>query len=56
MELFISSNTKESKLSLAVDIFTNYVRAAQRKAVNVVTLAKSTQQSLKMNDVSLLVS
>ncbi len=52
MELFISQDTKDSKLSLALDIFTNYVRAAQRKAVNVVTLAKSTQQSLRMNEVS----
>lgn len=51
MELFISSDNKDSKLSLAVDIFTNYVRAAQRKVVNVVPIAKSTQASLKLHDV-----
>ena len=51
MELFISSNTQESKLSLTVEVFTNYVRAAQRKVVNVVSLPKSTQQTLKMHDV-----
>lgn len=52
MELFISSDNKDSKLSLAVDIFTNYVRATQRKVVNVVPIAKSTQSSLKLHDVS----
>ena len=52
MELFIAQDTKESKLSLAVEIFTNYVRATQRKVVNVVPIAKSTQLSLKISDVS----
>ena len=42
-------------MSLALDIFSNYVRAAQRKAVNIVSLAKSTQQSLKMNELPLLI-
>jgi hypothetical protein len=51
MELFISSETKDSKLSLAVDIFVNYIRATQRKIVNVVPIAKSTQLSLKLHDV-----
>ena len=51
MELFISSETKESKLSLTVDIFVNYIRATQRKVVNVVPIAKSTQVSLKLHDV-----
>ncbi len=51
MELFISSETKDSKLSLAVDIFVNYIRAIQRKVVNVVPIAKSTQISLKLHDV-----
>ena len=54
MELFISSETKESKLSLAVDIFVNYIRATQRKVVNVVSIAKSTQISLKLHDASLI--
>jgi hypothetical protein len=53
MELFISSETKDSKLSLAVDIFVNYIRATQRKIVNVVPIAKSTQLSLKLHDVRL---
>ena len=53
MELFISSETKDSKLSLAVDIFVNYIRAIQRKVVNVVPIAKSTQISLKLHDVRL---
>ncbi len=51
MELFISSDSKDSKLSLAVDIFTHYVRATQRKVVNVVPIARSTQVSLKLHDV-----
>ena len=54
MELFISSETKESKLSLSVDIFVNYIRATQRKVVNVVPIAKSTQISLKLHDASLI--
>lgn len=55
MELFISSETKDSKLSLAVDIFVNYIRAIQRKVVNVVPIAKSTQISLKLHDLPILI-
>ncbi len=55
MELFISSETKDSKLSLAVDIFVNYIRATQRKVVNVVPIAKSTQLSLKLHDVRITI-
>eukprot|EP00347_Sterkiella_histriomuscorum_P004914 403358596 len=55
MELFVSSNTSESKLSLTVELFSNYLRATQRKMVNMTPLTKLTQQSLKINDLPLLI-
>lgn len=38
-------------MSLTVEVFSNYVRAAQRQVVNIVKLAKSTQNTLKLAEV-----
>lgn len=54
MELFVSLNAVESKLSLTVDLFANYLRAVSRKMVNLTPMTKLTQQSLKINSVSKL--
>lgn len=40
-------------MSLAVEVFSNYVRATQRQVVNIVPLAKSTQNTLKLAEVRL---
>ncbi|CDW72012.1 aminoacyl-trna synthetase cofactor [Stylonychia lemnae] len=55
MELFISQNIQESKLSLTVQLFANYLRATSRKMVNLTPLTKITQQSLQLAHLPLLI-
>lgn len=53
MELFISSNLTESKLSLTLQFYTTYLRAQTRKIVNLVPLTQAAQSALKITNVSL---
>jgi len=53
MELFISD--AQDTLSLAIELYANYVRAVQRGIVKVTTLAPQTLQTLKIEKVPMLV-
>ena len=52
MELFVAQNKDESKLSLTLELFANYLRATSRNIVNLTHLPASTQQSLRINEVT----
>ena len=54
MELFISSVATD-RVSLAIDFYSHYLKAVQRKIVNLTVLPPSTQFSLKINELPLLV-
>ena len=55
MELFISDAQPEDTLSLALELFSNYVRAPQRNIVQVTKLSPGTLSALQIEQVPLLV-
>ena len=55
MELFISDNQPADTLSLAMELYSSYVRANQRNIVQVNSLAPGTLSALQINEVPLLI-
>ena len=54
MDLFVRADTKD-KMSLAIELFTIYVRASQRNIVTLNSLSESALTALKLEQVPVLV-
>mmetsp|Transcript_14930 Transcript_14930/g.10837 ORF Transcript_14930/g.10837 Transcript_14930/m.10837 type:complete len:170 (+) Transcript_14930:14-523(+) len=55
MELFISSDLRENKLSFALQLYAKYVRADSRNIVKLIPITRSSQAVLKIFSLPMLV-